>query len=85
MDCNYFQSACYFLCLVYVRGIWVSSLCLWFGFSDFCIQENVSCELTLNCISNVNYVMCYKCLQDIRNEVLDLKCFLSVNVVDPQG
>jgi len=85
VDCNYFQSACNFLRLVYVRGIWVSSLCLWFGFSDFCIQENVSCELTSKFISNVNYVICYRRLQDIRSEILDLQCFLSVNVVDPQG
>lgn len=85
MDCNCFQSACYFLCLVYVGCFGVSSLCLWFAFSDFCIQENVSCELTLKCISNVNYVICHRRLQDIRNEILDLQCFLSVNVVDPQG
>lgn len=85
MECNYFQSASCFLCLVYISGIWVSSLCLSFAFSDFCIQENVSCELTLKCISNVNYVNCYRRLQDIRNEILDLQCFLAVNVVDPQG
>lgn len=85
VDCNYFQSACYFLCLVYVGGFWGSSLFPWFGFSDICIQENVSCELTLKCISNVNDVICYRRLQDIRNEILDLHCFLSVNVVDPQG
>jgi len=51
----------------------------------FVFKKTSAVNLTLKCISNVIYVICYRRLQDIRNEILDLQCFLSVNVVDPQG